>query len=117
MDALVGAWYWFAVTVFVTYGVTASALFAPLRVVLGVRSGVWVTTLFYCPVCAGTWISLATAPLFPHASLWWALILSPACFTTIVLLLKLYRDDFLVAPTYAAELQAIGAARGELPHE
>jgi hypothetical protein len=96
-----GFFFWFAVTLTVTYGMTASMLLMPVRVALGMRAPVLVG-LIYCPVCFGFWVAIATAMLFPHDG-WWRFVLSPACFTTLLLLIKLVRDDFLTTPTMQIE--------------
>lgn len=46
------------------YLVTASVIFAPVRILIA-RRGTFLMQLVYCPACAGTWLGLALAPAFP----------------------------------------------------
>jgi hypothetical protein len=110
---VIGYIHYFALCLLLTYAVTGSALFMPLRVRLA-RRGPWPATFIFCPLCVGFWIALACAWLYPDegtlsvfgAELPARLLFAPAMYITLLLLIKIFRDDFLASPTAEDELTA-----------
>ena len=102
--------YWFAVVIAITYGVTGSVLFKPLRIFIGTRTN-WLFGLVYCPVCFGFWVALALAYRYPDADPW-RFLYAPCLFTTIVLLIReSIAPRWLCAPDVELELETIAEAR------
>lgn len=54
------------------YFITQSAIFRPLRVMLGSNS-MWAATFIYCPACVGAWAGVGMWELLPWSATpgWW----------------------------------------------
>jgi hypothetical protein len=100
--------HWFAIVLVITYGMTGSALFAPVRHFFGVRSN-FLLGLLFCPLCFGFWVALAGAYFYPEASLW-RFVHAPVLFTTVVLLGRLINPHWLTSDGFERELDAISEA-------
>lgn len=103
--------YWFAAALVVTYGMTGSALFAPLRHVISVRS-LFFYGLVYCPICFGFWVAIAGAYFYPEPSLW-RFVHAPALFVSTLLLGRLICPSWLTTDGFERELEQITEARSK----
>lgn len=98
--------FYFALCVFVTYAITASALFMPLRIAVAVRSH-WLSTLIYCPVCTGFWIALVFGWLYPEDVVLLRFIYGPVFFIAGLVALRAQYEGFLVSSAIDDEWRAI----------
>lgn len=109
--------YYFAVCLFITYGITASAFMMPLRIALAVRSA-WLATLIYCPICVSFWVSFAFAWMYPEEIFWQRFIYGPIVFNAALVAVRTHFKDYLVSESLDEEWRAIAdiiARRGEPP--
>lgn len=109
-DAIV----WITFVLGVTYTITESALFMPVRIALASSLGIYVQTLVYCASCTGFWVGLGTALLAdkvfvlpgveaPDAYFW-----LPFSSLAIGSLYSVYRGEH---PTFAVETEIIESYR------
>jgi len=75
---------YFALVFVVVYGLTTAHLLSYPRMWLATRVSVFWAAAIYCPVCAGTWVSLVLSWLWPFDPGWgWLSFLEPVAFSIV----------------------------------